>query len=226
MSKSRGNVINPDDIVDVHGADALRLYEMFMGPLEAVKPWQTSQVAGVVRFQNKLFNVVQSAVDIGDSIEMDTETTKILHKTMKKVTEDIESMSFNTAISAMMVLTNHLQSLKDKVPREAAEKLALMVSPFAPHLGEECWSLLGHDKSLAYHPWVEYDEALCVDNTVKMGVQVNGKKRGEIEIPKDADEEGAMAEAMKVQSVFNQVDGKDIKKVIYVAGRILNIVAK
>ena len=226
MSKSRGNVINPDDIVDVHGADALRLYEMFMGPLEAVKPWQTSQVAGVVRFQNKLFNVVQSAVENGDSIEMDTETTKILHKTMKKVTEDIESMSFNTAISAMMVLANHLTSLKGQVPREAAENLVLMVSPFAHHLGEECWSILGHEESLAYHPWVEYDEALCVDNTIKMGVQVNGKTRGEIEIAKDADQDGAMAEAMKVQSVFNQVDGKDVKKIIYVPGRILNIVAK
>lgn len=226
MSKSRGNVVNPDDVVDAHGADALRLYEMFMGPLEAVKPWQTSQVSGVVRFQNKLYNVVQQAAKNGASIEMDDETTKILHKTMKKVTEDIESMSFNTAISAMMVLTNHLQSLKDRVPLEAAEKLVLMVSPFAPHLGEECWSLLGHDGTLAYHPWVEYDEALCVDNTVKMGVQVNGKKRGEIEIPKDADQDGAMAEAMKVQSVSNQLDGKDVKKVIYVPGRILNIVAK
>ena len=226
MSKSRGNVVNPDDVVDAHGGDALRLYEMFMGPLEAVKPWQTSQVSGVVRFMNKLYSVVQSAAQNDGYVEMDAETTKILHKTMKKVTEDIESMSFNTAISAMMVLTNHLQSLKDKVPREAAEKLALMVSPFAPHLGEECWSLLGHDESLAYHPWVEYDEELCVDNTVKMGVQVNGKKRGEIEIPKDADQEGAMAEAMKVQGVLNQVNGKDIKKVIYVAGRILNIVAK
>ena len=226
MSKSRGNVVNPDDVVDAHGADALRLYEMFMGPLEAVKPWQTSQVSGVVRFQNKLYNVVQQAAKNGASIEMDDETTKILHKTMKKVTEDIESMSFNTAISAMMVLTNHLQSLKDQVPLEAAEKLVLMVSPFAPHLGEECWSLLGHDGTLAYHPWVEYDEALCVDNTVKMGVQVNGKKRGEIEIPKDADQDGAMAEAMKVQSVSNQLEGKDVKKVIYVPGRILNIVAK
>lgn len=226
MSKSRGNVVNPDDVVDAHGADALRLYEMFMGPLEAVKPWQTSQVSGVVRFQNKLYNVVQQAAKNGASVEMDDETTKILHKTMKKVTEDIESMSFNTAISAMMVLTNHLQSLKDRVPLEAAEKLVLMVSPFAPHLGEECWSLLGHDGTLAYHPWVEYDEALCVDNTVKMGVQVNGKKRGEIEIPKDADQDGAMAEAMKVQSVSNQLDGKDVKKVIYVPGRILNIVAK
>lgn len=226
MSKSRGNVVNPDDVVDVHGADALRLYEMFMGPLEAVKPWQTSQVSGVVRFQNKLYNVIQSAVNNDSSAEMDEETTKILHKTMKKVTEDIESMSFNTAISAMMVLTNHLNSLKDKVPREAAEKLTLMVSPFAPHLGEECWKQLGNDESLAYHPWVEHDKSLCVDNTVTIGVQVNGKKRGEIEIAVDGDEEGAMAEAMKVQSILNQVDGKEVKKVIFVPGRILNIIAK
>lgn len=224
MSKSRGNVVNPDDVVDAHGADALRLYEMFMGPLEAVKPWQTSQVAGVVRFQNKLYNVIQSAVQNGGAAQLDDETTKILHKTMKKVTDDINNMNFNTAISAMMVLTNHLTSLKGEVPMEAAEKLVLMVSPFAPHLGEECWSLLGHTESLAYHPWVEHDENLCVDNTVKMGVQVNGKKRGEIEIPTDADQKGAMDAALKVQSVSAQVEGNDIKKVIYVPGRILNII--
>lgn len=225
MSKSRGNVVNPDDVVSSQGADALRLYEMFMGPLEAVKPWQTSQVAGVVRFQNKLYNVVKTAA-ANNVNEMDNETTKILHKTMKKVTEDIENMSFNTAISAMMVLTNHLQSLKENVPREAAEKLAIMVSPFAPHLGEECRSMLGFDGSLAYEPWVEYDEALCVDDTFKMGVQVNGKVRGEIEISKDADQETAMAEAMKQSRVEAQLEGKEIKKIIFVPGRILNIVAK
>jgi len=225
MSKSRGNVVNPDDIVDAQGSDALRLYEMFMGPLEAVKPWQTNQVSGVVRFQNKLYTVVKNALK-NDDVEMDEETTKILHKTMKKVSEDIENMSFNTAISAMMVLTNHLQTLKDKVPREAVEKLALMVSPIAPHLGEECWSLLGNEGSLAYAPWVEYDESLCIDNTVTMGVQVNGKKRGEIEIPKDADQELAMSEAMKQGPVEKFLDGKDIKKIIFVPGRILNIVAK
>jgi leucyl-tRNA synthetase len=225
MSKSRGNVVNPDDIVDHQGADALRLYEMFMGPLEAVKPWQTSQVAGVVRFQNKVYNVVNAAAS-GDNVEMDEETTRLLHKTMKKVTEDIDSMGFNTAISAMMVLTNHLNTLEGGVPREAAEKLTLMVSPFAPHLGEECWSILGNEESLAYHPWVEYDEALCVDDTIKMGVQVNGKARGEIEIAKDADQETAMAAAMEQERVVAQVDGKDIKKIIYVPGRILNIVAK
>lgn len=226
MSKSRGNVVNPDDIVAEQGADALRMYEMFMGPLEAVKPWQTSQVAGVVRFQNRLYNVVKNAVSSGESLTADEETTKILHKTMKKVTEDIESMAFNTAISALMVLTNHLSSLENGVPKEVAEKLALMVSPFAPHLGEECWNLLGNTKSIAYQSWVEYDEALCVDNTVTMGVQVNGKVRGEIEIPKDADQDTAMEAAMKQDRVVAQLDGKDVKKIIFVPGRILNIVAK
>ena len=125
---------------------------------------------------------------------------------------------------SMMVLANHLISLKNAVPREAVEKLILMVSPFAPHLGEECWSLLGHENSLAYHSWVNYDEALCVDDTVRMGVQVNGKTRGEIEISKDANQDEAMAEAMRVQSVFNQVDGKDMKKIVFVQGRILNII--
>lgn len=218
MSKSRGNVVNPDDIVDAQGGDALRLYEMFMGPLEAVKPWQTEQVSGVVRFQNKLYNVVKTAAE-NEVTEIDLETTKIMHKTMKKVTEDIENMSFNTAISSLMVFVNHLQSLKEAVPLEAAEKLALMVSPFAPHLGEECWNILGHDNTLAYHPWVEYDEELCVDNTVKMGVQVNGKVRGEIEIPKDADQDLAMELAMKQARVTAQLDGKDVKKIIFVPGR-------
>jgi leucyl-tRNA synthetase len=225
MSKSRGNVINPDDVVGEQGADALRLYEMFMGPLEAVKPWQTSQVSGVSRFQLKLYNVVRKAAE-NNVEEMSEETTKILHKTMKKVTEDMEAMSFNTAISAMMVLTNHLQSLKEDVPREAAEKLALMVSPFAPHLGEECWSLLGHESSLAYESWVEYSEELCVDNTITMGVQVNGKVRGEITVPKDAGQELALSEAMKQERVEFQLEGKDVKKIIFVPGRILNIIAK
>jgi len=227
MSKSRGNVINPDDVVGVHGGDALRLYEMFMGPLEAVKPWQTSQVAGVVRFRDKVFNVVREAAKGSDSsrgAKLDDETKRLLHKTMKKVTEDIDEMAFNTAISALMVLTNHLQSLKERVPHEAAEKLALMVSPFAPHLGEECWSLLGHAESLAYHSWVEWDDTLCTDNTVKMGVQVNGKVRGEIEIAKDCSQDIAMQEALKQERVAFFLDGKAVKKIIYVPGRILNIV--
>lgn len=229
MSKSRGNVVNPDDIVKQHGADALRLYEMFMGPLEAVKPWQTSQVAGVVRFQNKVYNVVSAAVAANQvtPVPLSEETTRLMHKTMKKVTEDIDSMAFNTAISALMVFTNHLQALQDQIPLEAAKNLALMVSPFAPHLGEECVNLLsGESSSLAYHPWVEYDEALCVDNTITMGVQVNGKARGEITVSKTADEGEAVSLALQESRIKMHVDGKEIKKVIYVPGRILNIVVK
>jgi leucyl-tRNA synthetase len=225
MSKSRGNVVNPDDIVREQGADALRLYEMFMGPLEAVKPWQTEQVAGVVRFQNRLYNVVQAAISGGDNA-MDEETTRMMHKTMKKVTEDVDNMSFNTAISALMIFSNHLQSLKEKVPREAVENLVLMISPFAPHLGEECWSLLGYEKSLAYHPWVEYDEELCVDDTVNIGVQINGKVRGEISVGVDADQDTAVAAAMAQERIRSFTDGKEIKKTIYVPGRILNIIVK
>lgn len=223
MSKSRGNVVNPDDIVQEHGADALRLYEMFMGPLEAVKPWQTSQVAGVVRFMNRSYNVVKSAKEAGIQ-EMDKETERIMHKTMKKVTEDIDAMAFNTAISALMVFSNHLQGLKEKVPVPAAEALALMVSPFAPHLGEECWRMLGHSDSLAYHPWVQYDASLCVDDTITMGVQINGKARGEITLAKDADQETAMAAAKDIPKLATQFEGKDVKKIIYVPGRILNII--
>ena len=145
---------------------------------------------------------------------------------MKKVSTDIDAMAFNTAISALMVLTNHLAGLKENVPIEAVEKLVLMVSPIAPHLGEECWELLGHEKSLAYEPWVEYDEELCVDDTIAMGVQVNGKTRAEIQIAVDADQATAMEAALKQEKVKAQLDGKEVKKVIYVAGRILNIVAK
>jgi leucyl-tRNA synthetase len=227
MSKSRGNVVNPDDIVQEQGADALRMYEMFMGPLEAVKPWQTSQVSGVVRFMQKVYNVVSTvAASKDESKEMDNETLRIMHKTMKKVTQDIDSMAFNTAISALMVFTNHLQSLKQDIPVQAAEALVLMVSPFAPHLGEECWNMLGHDESLAYHPWVKYDDDLCVDDMVTIGVQINGKVRGEITIPVDADQGLAVSAAQEVDRVRNQLDGKKMVKVIYVPGRILNLIAK
>lgn len=225
MSKSRGNVVNPDDVVSAHGADALRLYEMFMGPLEAAKPWQTSQVAGVVRFMNRAYSVVQTAIK-SKNVEIDDETLRLMHKTMKKVTADIESMSFNTAISALMVFTNHLQSLKDKVPLEACENLVTMISPFAPHLGEECWSLLGHDETLAYGQWVSFDEELCVDQFVKLGVQVNGKARGEISIERDADRDIAVAAAKGVERIKSVIGEKGIKKIIYVPGRILNLIVK
>ena len=219
MSKARGNVVNPDDIVRHYGADALRLYEMFMGPLEAVKPWQTSQISGVVRFRDRVFTIGgRSTTDA-----IDDETRRLVHKTVKKVTHDIERMSFNTAISSLMVLSNHLAG-HDPVPREAAAALVLCLSPFAPHIAEELWRRLGHDRSVALEPWPTWDEALTIDDTIEMGVQVNGKTRGTVCVPRDATNEVAEQAARNVESVATQLAGKTLKKFIYVPGRIINFV--
>jgi len=217
MSKSRGNVINPDIIVKAHGADVLRMYEMFMGPLEAVKPWQSSQIQGIVRFRDRLFGVCTRPLSDG----IDDATRRLLHRTIKKVSQDLEALAFNTAISAMMVLLNHLAAMPSP-PREAVLALTLLVSPFAPHLGEELWRLSGHDRSLAYETWPTWDEALCVDDVIELPVQVNGKVRGRVTLAKDAPEDQARAAAL--ESVAGAVAGKQVKKFIYVPGKIANIV--
>ena len=219
MSKSRGNVVNPDDIVKSHGADALRLYEMFMGPLEAVKPWQTSAIEGVRRFLDRVWNVCTNVTDDAPG----DETKRLVHKTIKKVTEDIEHMRFNTAISAMMILVKHLGSLP-RAPRESAKALALLVSPFAPHIGEELWQRLGAKDLLAYEPWPTFDPDLVKDDVIEIGVQVNGKARASVQIAVDADEETAKAAALADPKVQSFTNGKTIKKVIYVKGRILNLI--
>ena len=223
MSKSRGNVINPDEIVELYGGDAMRLYEMFMGPLEAVKPWQTEQISGVVRFERRVYELARRA---SDDVEAGEDTTRLLHQTIKKVTNDVEALGFNTAISQMMILSTHLQALDGAVPAAAVRDLALLLSPMAPHLAEECWQMLGGTASLAYEAWPEYDEALCVETTVTMGVQVNGKVRAQIEIAKDADEEAARALALAEPKVQKFLEGKEVKKFVYVPGRIVNLVAK
>jgi leucyl-tRNA synthetase len=222
MAKSRGNVVNPDDVVKTHGADSLRVYEMFMGPLEQVKPWQTSGIEGVRRFLDRVWNVATGELtdDPGDR-----ETQKQLHKTVKKVGEDIESLRFNTAISAMMILVKHLGALP-AVPRDAVKKLALIVSPFAPHLGEELWKRLGASASLAYEPWPSFDPALVKDEVVEIGVQVNGKLRGTLMLPVDATENDALTAARALPAVESHLAGKELKKVVYVAGKILNLVVK
>jgi leucyl-tRNA synthetase len=219
MSKSRGNVVNPDHVVAAHGADVLRLYEMFMGPLEAVKPWQMDQIQGVVRFRDKVWSLAQRpATD-----EIDDGTKRLLHKTIKKVTGDIQAMAYNTAISAMMVLANHLGDLQ-AVPREAMRAFALMLSPFAPHLGEELWRLQGNAESLAHAAWPAWDEALCVDDVIEMAVQVNGKVRGRVTLKRDASEDEARAAALAADGVVAFTAGKAVKKFIYVPGKIVNIV--
>ncbi len=229
MSKSRGNVVNPDNVVNRYGADALRLYEMFMGPLEASKPWQTSQVSGVVRFRDRIHSIAlrtegKSSAPAAFS-KMDRSTMMLLHKTIRKVTRDTECLAFNTAISALMVLSNHIAGL-DPPPREAAKALTLMVHPFAPHLAEECWEILGEAQPLSSFPWIKWDETLCEDEMVMIGVQVNGKLRGEVLLATDADKEEAKVRALSLERVSALSQGKSIKKFIYVPGKVVNIVFK
>ena len=220
MSKSRGNVVNPDDVVKDFGADSLRVYEMFMGPLEQVKPWQTSGIQGVRRFLDRVDALTQRELADGEG---DLETRRIVHRTVKKVGEDIEALRFNTAISAMMILSNHLNSC-EQVPKIAIEKLVLCVAPFAPHLGEELWERLGHPPSVIDAPWPSFDPALCVDDVVDLPVQVNGKVRGKLKAAKDASEEDVTRAALADENVAKFTDGKTLRKVVYVPGRILNLI--
>jgi len=222
MSKSRGNVVNPDDVVKRDGADSLRLYEMFMGPLEQVKPWQTSGIAGVRNFLDRAWRVsTQKVTD--DAGAYDQETRRLVHKTVKKVSHDIEGLRFNTAISAMMVLVKHLGQL-EAVPRDAARTLAIILSPFAPHAAEELWERLGGKASVALEPWPAWDEELTKDEVIEIGVQVNGKVRSAVKLAPNADEATARALGLEDPKVQEFVKGKAVKKVIYVPGKILNFI--
>jgi leucyl-tRNA synthetase len=221
MSKSRGNVVNPDDVIAEYGADSLRLYEMFMGPLQADKPWQTAGMQGVSRFLDRAAGLVSRCTDA----ELDLETSKLMHRTVKKVKGDIEGLHFNTVVSTLMIYSNHLAGLT-ALPREAFEKLLLCLAPLAPHLCEELWHGLGHRESIATAEWPEHDEALCVDDTVELPVQVNGKVRGRVVLAKEATEEDARAAALADRGVQASLEGKQVVKMIYVAGRVLNLVVK
>jgi len=220
MSKSRGNIVNPDEIVAEFGADSMRVCEMFMGPLEATKPWSTSSIAGVRRFLDRAFTVTLRA---DADVKPDEALTRLLHQTIRKVTDDIEGMRFNTAISAMMVLTNELMKL-DRVPSEALAVLAKLLHPYAPHLGEEIWEMLGHAPSIQHEPWPSYDPALCEEDEVEVPVQINGKVRGRITLPKAATEQQALAAARAVPTVAAQLEGKALRKTIWVPAKILNLI--
>lgn len=231
MSKSRGNVINPDDVVDRYGADSLRLYEMFMGPLEQVKPWSTKGVEGVNRFLNRAWRLLfnndeKSSLKVTDS-EPNPEQLKVLHEAIKKVTDDVEEMRFNTAISALMIFVNEANQWEN-LPKSVAEPFVILLSPFAPHIAEEMWSRLGHGGSLAYENWPEYDEKLMVSKTVEYPVQVNGKVRANIEVPSDKakDKEFVIGLAKQQQNVEKYLDGSTIIKEIFVPERIVNLVVK
>ncbi len=222
MSKSRGNVINPDEVVNQHGADSLRLYEMFMGPLEQTKPWDTRGVIGVRRFLDKLYTVATRPRT--DAAPPD-EQLRSLHRTIKKVGEDIDGLRFNTAISALMVLVNDLSSL-NPIPKALLGPLVQIVAPFAPHLAEELWEMLGHNTSVAHADWPKFDPALCELSELTIPVQINGKKRGELKVGKGASEAQVLELAIADVNVAKYLEGKAPARVIWVQDRILTLVVK
>jgi len=228
MSKSRGNVINPDEVIDEYGADSMRLYEMFMGPLDKAKPWQTKGLQGCSRFINKLWNKVCSSDGLNENITSDTaesETIKLKHQTIKKVSDDIENLRFNTAISQMMIFTNHLTTLKS-INREILQTFAQLLAPFIPHTAEEIWQRLGNDNSITYEQWPDYDEELAKENIISIAIQVNGKLRANIEIDANTEEGDVLQLAKENDRIDNYIAGKELIKEIYVPGRLINFVVK
>jgi leucyl-tRNA synthetase len=223
MSKSLRNVVNPDDIIREYGADSMRLYEMFMGPLEAVKPWNTKGVEGVYRFLRRSFRMIAEQPITDGALTADQ--LRVLHSTIKKLTEDLESMSFNTAISQMMIFINEFGGENKPLPREAAEKYVLLLSPFAPHLGEELWQMLGHGSTLAYEQWPVWDERHLKVAEVEVLVQVLGKPRARVMMPPDATDAQMQEIALRQEAVQEVIAGKTVRKVICVPGRLINIVA-
>ncbi|MCL4125630.1 UNVERIFIED_CONTAM: hypothetical protein GTU68_030280 [Idotea baltica] len=232
MSKSRGNVVNPDVIVREFGADSLRLYEMFMGPLEATKPWVMTGVGGVRNFLDRVWRmtidheadeiVLNAALTDG---ECDEEQNRVLHQTIKKVTEDTEAMSFNTAIARMMEFTNHFTRSKQR-PKSAIKTFLILLSPYAPHISEELWSILGEKESIALQAWPTWDESALVQDTIEVPVQINGKVKAKISVAADISKDAMIEAALADEAIKKQTEGKTIVKQIAVPGRLVNLVVK
>ena len=223
MSKSRGNVIDPNEVVDVFGADVLRTYVLFMGDYEQAAPWSESSVKGCKRFVDRIWNLQEILVD-GD--EFSKELSSSFHKTIKKVTEDIEALKYNTAIAALMTLLNAIYT-KGSINKAELKALLLLVNPFAPHVTEEMWETCGYGKMMAADgEWPSYDEAKCVDDTIEIVVQINGKIRAKLNVAADIEQADAVALAKADEKVAAELDGKNIIKEIYVKGKLVNIVAK
>jgi leucyl-tRNA synthetase len=230
MSKSRGNVINPDTVVEEYGADSMRLYEMFMGPLEATKPWSMRGVEGVYRFLSRVWRLIiddraenLKTNETVQDVAPDRDTERKMHLTIRKVTEDLDAMRFNTAIAAMMEYSNHLTALKVR-PKSALEPLVLLLAPFAPHIAEELWLALGHKETLAYEPWPTFDERLTRAEEVEIPVQINGKLRTRLTVAAETSREDLERAALADPRVQTLIDGKKIAKVIVVPGKLVNIV--
>ncbi|MDC3013444.1 leucine--tRNA ligase [Candidatus Marinimicrobia bacterium] len=230
MSKSRGNVINPEEIMDEYGADSMRLYEMFMGPLNKSKPWSTKGLQGCYRFVNKLWSIIVDengnlSKKIVDNDEGDKDTLFLHHQTIKKLGEDIENLHFNTAVSQLMIYCNHLQKC-NTVSKKLIEELVIILSPFVPHIAEEFWSLLGQSQTISYQSWPQYSEDLIQLDEVTIAVQVNGKLRANINVSKDSNESDVISEAMSLENVKKFTSDGNIVKTIYVPNRLLNFVVQ
>ena len=228
MSKSRGNVVNPDKVIADYGADSMRLYEMFMGPLEATKPWNMQGVEGVHRFLGKAWRMVidEQTSELADAVKdvaPAEDTLRLLHQTIKKVGNDIEGFAFNTAISQMMIFVNHLGKQAVR-PKWMVEKFVQVLSPFAPHIAEELWGKLGHSNTLAYEPWPQYDAKLVEEKEVELAVQVAGKIKDRIVVAVDATEDQIKQKALSSEKVIAALAGKEPKKVIVIKSRLVNIV--
>jgi leucyl-tRNA synthetase len=236
MSKSRGNIVNPDDVIDQHGADAFRCYEMFMGPLEQMKPWSTRGVEGVARFLARVWRLLMTENQAGEwelsqnikDIDPTKPQQKVLHATIKKVTEDIEAFSFNTAISQMMIFVNAFTNA-ESIPLHAMRTFLILLNPFAPHISSELWERLSagfRDAAgdITQHSWPSYDERLLVEDEVEIVIQVNGKLRDLVKMPILATDEELKAIALANPKVQARVAGKAIRKVIVVPKKLVNIV--
>ncbi|MHC4346753.1 MAG: class I tRNA ligase family protein, partial [Planctomycetota bacterium] len=224
----RGNVVNPDKVVADYGADSMRLYEMFMGPLEAAKPWNMQGVEGVYRFLNKTWRMIVDeetglACQAVKDVDADETTLRLLHQTIRKVGDDIETFDLNTAISAMMIFVNHL-SRQPVRPKTVVDKFILILAPFAPHVAEELWEKLGHEKSLAYESWPAYDRHLVKEKELELAVQVNGKIKDRIVVSAEADEEQIRQNALSSKKIIAALAGKEPRNIIVVKSRLVNIV--
>ncbi len=222
MSKSRGNVINPDDIIKEYGADAMRVYEMFMGPLEVSKPWSTAGLVGVSRFLERIWALSERPIA---DIPIDSALEKLLHKTIRKVTSDTATLNFNTAISQMMIYSNELARLEN-LPRAAWEPFVLLIAPYAPHLGEELWQKLGHTESVSKAAWPTWSEELARDDEKEIVVQINGKLRGKFTAPAGTDNNSLIEMARSADKVAEWLAGKEILKTIAVQDKLVNFVVK
>lgn len=228
MSKSRGNVVNPDDVIREWGADSLRLYEMFMGPLEAMKPWQMAGIGGCFRFLKRAWRmIVEEDGSLATKVQQDAqseELSKALHKTIKKVTDDIEHLRLNTAISAMMEFVNAVYKDDKGLTQDSARLFVKLLSPFAPHMGEELWERLGGAETVSYEPWPTFDPALVEEDVVTLAIMVNGKKRGTLDVAPDAAKDAVLSQAKAVETVARHLEGKTLKKEIFVPGKIVSFV--